>query len=124
MPTGRPAKSQRSELGKRLTAARLRRRLTQTEVASRVGVSQQAYAGWERRTLAMRPEHIANLARVLGLGLEELLGVEAVARESELPTGRAFDLFLRVGRLPKDERTRVLDVVEDLLSAARKRRKR
>ncbi len=123
MATGRPPKSQRSEFGKKLASARLRLHLTQTQVASRIGVSQQAYAGWERRTLAMKPEHIARAAEVLSLALEDLLGVNRSKNKPELPPGRDGELFAELGKLPPRERERILDVLEDLLSAAESRKR-
>ena len=65
MITGRPAKFERSPFGERLVAARQTLGLSQTQVAEKLGITQQTYAGWERRTTALRPDHIAQLEKVL-----------------------------------------------------------
>jgi len=124
MATGRPPKWQRSDFGKSLVAARLRLGLSQAQVASRLGVTQQAYAGWERRTMAIKPQQVARLAEVLEVGLEDLLGGKPAPARPKLPAGRAYDAFARVARLQPQEQKRLLDVVEDLLSAAERRQRR
>jgi transcriptional regulator with XRE-family HTH domain len=124
MAYGRPPKWDRSEFGKKLVAARLRLGLSQAEVASRVGVSQQAYAGWERRTMAIRPAQLARLAEVLAIGLDDLLGAKPGPARPEVPSGRAFDALARAGKLPLHEQRRLLDVIDDLLYAAERRNRR
>jgi transcriptional regulator with XRE-family HTH domain len=123
MAYGRPPRWHRSDFGEKLVAARLRLGLSQAEVASRVGVSQQAYAGWERRTMAIRPQHVARLAEVLAIGLDDLLGAKPPRAQAEALIGRAYDAFVKVGKLPAHEQKRVLDVIDDLISAAKRRQR-
>jgi transcriptional regulator with XRE-family HTH domain len=120
---GRPAKSERSAFGQRLVAARLRLGLTQIEVASKIGVSQQAYAGWERRTVAIRPEYVARTAKVLGLELRVLLGENRSAVTPKSPSGRAHRTLLALSKLPACEQDRILDLVDDLVAVSRRKGK-
>ena len=64
MTAGRPAKFERSDFGKRLFTVRQQMGLSQTELAERLGITQSTYAGWERRTTAIKPGYIAKIANV------------------------------------------------------------
>jgi transcriptional regulator with XRE-family HTH domain len=92
MPGGRPPKStRRSTFGLRLVMIRQQLGLSQSQVATKVGVSQQAYAGWERNTTALRPEDLTKLASALRVSTDDLL----------------------------HQQQRIIGVVQDLLSAYR-----
>ena len=109
MPAGRPPKHERSPFGERLHAARLAAGLSQAQVAEQMGVTQPSYADWERRTVALPPEHLPKLAAILSISVEELLGSG--------PVGKAKALFDRVSALPRDRQQRILTTVEDMLVA-------
>ncbi|MEO6993551.1 MAG: helix-turn-helix transcriptional regulator [Lacunisphaera sp.] len=117
MPGGRPPKLKRSEFGERLVLIRQRAGLSQTQVADKLGVSQQAYAGWERSTVALRPDDLAKLAEVLETTTDELLGKQAAPKRGTGPVGKAKALFDRVSALPRDRQQRILTTVEDMLVA-------
>ena len=117
MPGGRPPKLKRSEFGERLVSIRQRAGLSQTQVAAKLGVSQQAYAGWERSTTALRPDDLANLAGVLGTTTDELLGKQAASKRGTGPVGKARHVFERVSQLPRATQQRILANVEDALTA-------
>lgn len=74
--------------------------------------------------MAIKPQHVARLAEVLAIGLDDLLGAKAAPVQPDIPAGRAYDAFLRVAKLPQHEQERLLDVIDDLISAAKRRRKR
>jgi transcriptional regulator with XRE-family HTH domain len=62
----------------RLRAARLRelrelRGLTQGELAARLGCSRSAVSTWETRHGLPRPQRLADLARLLGVAVSELI---------------------------------------------------
>jgi ribosome-binding protein aMBF1 (putative translation factor) len=65
MQTGRPSKKPRTDFGQRLLAAREAAGLSQTEVAEKLGVTQKAYAVWERYPVALRPKQIEAVASAL-----------------------------------------------------------
>ena len=89
MPGGRPPKLKRSPFGERLCAVRQQRGYSQTQLAEMIGVTQQAYAGWERSTVALRPEDIASLAEALKVSTDELLGLEAKPKRKGGPVGQS-----------------------------------
>ena len=117
MPGGRPPKLKRSEFGERLVSIRQRAGLSQAQVADKLGVSQQAYAGWERSTTALRPDDLAKLAELLGTTTDELLGKRTLTKRGAGPVGKARHAFERVSKLPRAAQQRILANVEDALTA-------
>jgi len=122
MPGGRPSKRKRSDFGERVVALRQRAGLSQTLVAEKLGVSQQAYAGWERSTGALRPEDLAKLAAVFGVPTDELLGTRPLVKRGTGPVGKAKAIFERVSALPRDRQQKILGAVEDMLVAHESRK--
>jgi hypothetical protein len=74
--------------------------------------------------MAISPHHVARLAEVLGVALDDLLGSKPAPVRPDIPAGRTYDAFVRMGKLPQQEQKRLLDAVEDLISAAEQRQKR
>lgn len=119
MAAGRPAKSQkRSALGKRLLEARQQAGLSQAQVAAKMKLPQQTYAGWERTTSAIKPEHIAQLAVILGVPVEFLVGQEPPKERKGGPVGRARRAFEQVSKLPRTQQQHILKVVEAFVESA------
>jgi len=116
MPGGRPPKLKRSPFGERLCAIRQKRGYSQTQLAEMIGVTQQAYAGWERSTVALRPEDIAKLAEALKVSTDELFGLEAKARHKGGPVGKAQQVFEEVSQLPRHQQQKIVDVVKTLIA--------
>lgn len=74
MKTGRPAKYPRTPFGERLHTARLAAGLSQAQVAKKLGLTQTAYAFWERHTVALRPEQIEQVTEILEISPNYLFG--------------------------------------------------
>ena len=117
MPVGRPPKFQRSPFGEKLLAARQQAGLSQIQVADKLGITQQTYAGWERRTTALKPQYISKLAAVLNVSVDYLLGHENGGKQKGGPIGKARRVFEEVSRLPRHQQQRILGIVEDLIAA-------
>ncbi len=119
MQTGRPPKFERSGFGDRIFKARQQLGLSQMQVAETLDVTQQTYAGWERRTTALKPEHIASLADILHVSSDYLLGRETSPQRGTGPAGKARRVFDEVSKLPRNRQQRILATVEDMLTAQR-----
>lgn len=119
MNTGRPAKYPRAPFGERLHAAREARGLSQSQVAEQLGITQTAYACWERRAMALRPAQIEQVAQILGVSVETLFAGNGGADRKAGPVGKARRVFEEVSRLPRKRQQRIVGVVEDMLAAAR-----
>jgi transcriptional regulator with XRE-family HTH domain len=119
---GRPPKFARSPFGERLLAARQQAGLSQVQIAEKLAVTQQTYAGWERRTTALKPEYIAKLSSLLNVSVDYLLGRENGGQRKGGPIGKARRVFEEVSRLPRHKQQRILGIVEDLIAAQRVQR--
>ena len=123
MPGGRPPKFQRTEFGQRLVELRQERGLSQNQVAEKLELSQQTYAGWERSTTALRPTELVRLAEIFKISTDELLGNAPMKKRSNGPAGRARRLFEEVTELPRSQQSKILDTVETLIAGQAARKK-
>jgi len=112
MQTGRPSKYPRTPFGERVHAAREAIGLSQAQVAEKMGVTQTAYAVWERHPVALRPDQIEKLAAVLNVTVEHLFGREETNPRGKGPVGKARRLFESVSKLPRHQQKHVLTVLE------------
>jgi len=119
MNTGRPSKRLRTPFGERLHASREERGFSQAQVAQLLGISQNAYACWERNPVALRPEQIAQVAKILTVSVETLFGENSNLIRRGGPTGKAQRVFEEVSHLPRKRQQRIISVVEDLLAVQR-----
>jgi len=119
---GRPANTLRTAFGERLFQARSKAGLSQAQVADKLGITQQSFAGWERRETALKPDQLARLAEILGVTVEHLLGAAEQRARGTGPVGKLRQVFERASKLPREQQKHVLRVVEDALTAYEVRR--
>lgn len=62
------------EFSERLKDLRKQARLTQVDVAERLGISQPAYASWERGVKKPTQENLVKIAQVLNVTVDYLVG--------------------------------------------------
>jgi len=62
-------------IGDRLARIRKSRGLTQIEISQRVGISQALYSSYERARLRLSAEMLAQIAIVLNVSSDEILGI-------------------------------------------------
>jgi len=111
MPQGRPTKRPRTAFGQRVFEARKRLGYSQAEVAEKLSITQSGYAAWERDPVALRPDQLQKLSKVLRVSVDELVGQDN-GRRSKGPSGKARRLFERVSELPRSQQQHILTVVE------------
>ena len=116
MQVGRPSTRPRTAFGQRLLAARQAAGMSQAEVAQKLGITQTAYADWERRPVALRPEQIEKLTKILQVPVEQLFNGRA--RPKSGPDGRARRAFEQVSQLPRSQQLHILKVVEAFVDAS------
>jgi transcriptional regulator with XRE-family HTH domain len=123
MQTGRPSNRPRSAFGARLHAAREAAGLTQAQVAEKLGLTQTAYALWERRDVALRPEQIAQVAEALGVSIDALFAQPTAARARKGvnggPVGKVRQTFEAVSKLPRRQQQHIVRVVSALVAQAK-----
>lgn len=62
------------EFSERLKNLRKQARLTQVDVAGKLGISQQAYASWERGIKKPTQENLVKISQVLNVSIDYLVG--------------------------------------------------
>ena len=72
-------------IGERIQTLRGQRRLSQEQLAERVGVSRQAVSKWELNTALPDTDKLIPLARALGVSIDELLGNVPETKEETSP---------------------------------------
>jgi transcriptional regulator with XRE-family HTH domain len=112
MKSGRPSKRKRTEFGKRILSARETLGLSQAQIAEKLGMSQKGYAVWERYPVALKPEQVQKLTKVLQVTPDYLFANDASRSRKGGPVGKARRLFEQVSRLPRSQQLHVLTVVE------------
>jgi transcriptional regulator with XRE-family HTH domain len=86
-------------------------------VAQKLGITQTAYALWERRPTALRPEQIEKIAKILQIAVEDLFTSNGRSKERAGPVGRARRAFERVSKLPRSQQQHILKVVEGFVES-------
>lgn len=62
------------EFSERLKDLRKQAELTQVDVAEKLGISQPAYASWERGVKKPTQENLVKIAQILGVSVDYLVG--------------------------------------------------
>ena len=62
------------EFSERLKNLRKQAHLTQVDVAEKLGISQQAYASWERGVKKPTQENLVKIAQILNVSIDYLVG--------------------------------------------------
>ena len=119
MQTGRPTTRARSSFGERVYAARLAAGLSQSDVATQLGLKQPSFAAWERDDVALRPDQIAQLATILNVSTDQLLADTAPKRVTG-PAGRLRQVFERASKLSRTQQTKVAEFVEPFVERQEK----
>jgi transcriptional regulator with XRE-family HTH domain len=117
MPIGRPATTKRTPFGTQLYEFRTKRGLSQKDLAEALSITQQGYAVWERRPVALRPDQLTALSKLLECSIDELLGLNYKAPKQDGPIGRVRQAFEQVSKLPRGQQRKIIEVVEALCSA-------
>ena len=106
--------------GSRLTGFRQARGLTQAQLAKTVNVSTRVLSYYENHAECASGELAVNLARALGVTLEELLGAGPV-NQAAMPVGpnsedmRLWWKFQKIRKLPQKDQRAVLRLVNSLV---------
>jgi len=102
----------------RLHTAREAAGFTQAQVAQKLGITQTAYALWERREMSLRPEQIEAVAKILNVTIEHLFGIESQKLNGG-PVGKVRQTFAEVSKLPRRQQQHIVKVVSALVAQAK-----
>ena len=117
MKTGRPSSRPRPLFGQHLYELREQAGLTQAQVAEQLGISDRAYAFWEREPTAIRAEQLTILADLFDVSADFLIGRHPPKQRTTGPSGKLRQIFESASQLPRRQQQRIIDVVEDMLTA-------
>ena len=114
--TGRPANRERTPFGQRLHTLREQAGLSQQQLADRLGLTQRAYAHWERNPVALRPDQLLNLAQARNVSVEDLVGSNGSKKRGAGPTGKMKQLFEAASRLPRSQQQKLPAIIEPFIA--------
>ena len=115
MPGGRPATTKRTPFGERLFRLREKKGLSQKEMSQKIGITQQAYAVWERKPTALKPEQLVSISTILETSLDELFGLQTPAKSKTGPAGKLQRVLEEANQLPRHHQNKIAEVVEGML---------
>lgn len=105
-------------IGERLARLRRDRGITQAELAEILGVTQPMISGYEHGTLRLHGELIVELARILTVSADELLGLEQ-SKDARTPANRRLLRRLQeVEGLPRRDQQALLRTIDAFLRKA------
>lgn len=114
--TGRPTTRERTAFGQRLHTLREQAGLSQQQLAERLGLTQRAYAHWERNPVALRPEQLLSLADALNVSVDDLVGTNGTRKRGAGPTGKMKKLFEAASRLPRSQQQKITALLEPFIA--------
>lgn len=101
--------------GQRLARLRKAAGVTQTELAKAIGTSQRMIAYYEKHSLELPARFLPQMAKTLGVSVDQLLGVEPM-KTASAQEGRLLRKLQEVKRLPPKDQKAVIYYIEALLT--------
>ncbi len=109
--------------GRRLAQLRKARGLTQTQLGERVGISFRMVAYYEGQTNYMPTHILPQLARALGVSVDELTDTSTTSVVPVDVDGLVWRRFLRLQSLPARVRAAALQQIDAILDRHHKHRR-
>lgn len=123
MKTRRKNAPRKETLGERIRRFRQARRMTQAELAQRIGVSRRAEIYYEAEGGSPSPELLLKLAGALGVTMEALAGSDKTFKcppMVEPANPRLWRRLRRIEELPPHDRKTILKMIDAMADARRK----
>jgi len=105
-------------IGQRLARLRRERGLTQVELAQMIDVSQPVLSDYERGTLRLHGQLIVQLAGILRVSADELLGLEKAKGRGPVKNRRLLRRLQQLEKLPKRDQQALLRTIDAFLVKA------
>ncbi|MEH2922906.1 helix-turn-helix domain-containing protein [Samsonia erythrinae] len=107
------------ELGTRIALARKAQQLTQQQLAEQLGIAQQTMAHYEGGRLKVSAALLPQLAQILNLSLDELLGLPAPYRSGKRgPASRLEQQIEIISQLPRTKQKLVSEILDNVIGKA------
>lgn len=106
-------------IGARIARFRREKGMTQVELATALEVSQPVVSDYENEVIKLSGETIIQLARILGVSADELLGLEKPTRAtSSIKNRRIYRQMQSIDRLPKRDQEALARTIDAFLAKA------
>jgi len=107
-----------SSFGKRLAQVRKARGITQTELATKIGVSQRVIAYYEKETNRPPAHLLPKIVKALGVSADVLLGSQDLPAAPPATSKRLIKRIEKLERLPAQDQRMVLRMIDTLADKA------
>ena len=104
-----------SELGARIALARKELQLTQQQLTEQLGVAQQTMAHYEGGRLKVSASLLPQLAQILNLSLDELLGLPTRRTAKRGPTSRLEQQIEAIRQMPMTKQKFVTEMLDNVI---------
>jgi len=106
-----------TDFGRRLVTLRKKADYTQVELASELGITQRMISYYEGHTDYPPSALLPDLAEVLGVSTDQLLGVKPI-KKTPKPDSRLQRRVKQIEKLPTKDRRQLVQVIDTFLKAA------
>lgn len=106
----------RPPLAQRLVELRQAAGLTQVALAKQLSIAPSVIAFWELKGTPPRGEVLPGLARVLGVSVDNILGVEPIKPRRQVAKGKLQSLFEAASKLPRRQQEKVIAILEPFIT--------
>lgn len=103
------------ELGARIALARKELQLTQQQLAEQLGIAQQTMAHYEGGRLKVSASLLPQLAQILNLSLDELLGLPTRRIAKRGPTSRLEQQIEAIRQMPMTKQKFVTEMLDNVI---------
>lgn len=102
-------------LGARIAELRKEQGLSQQALADQLGIAQQTYAHYEVARARIPADMLPELARIFGVGVDELLGLRNGSGKRG-PTPKFQKQLERIAQLPRAKQRVVMEMLDGVLA--------
>ena len=108
---GRPPTKKATDFGQRVAAIRKERGLTQKQFSELLCVSHKMVEYYERRASNVTADVVKNIANVLNISADELLGIKS-KRSKPGPKSKLRTQIDQIERLPKSKQQAISEILD------------
>jgi len=113
----------RVEIGARVAAARKAAGMSQVQLAAALGIPQRTVSFYERGEGDLPSSLLVLLVDVLGIGVDELLGIEVSGSRKPGPKGQLQERLEAVRELPRQDQQYVVKFLDQVIEDYGRRRR-
>jgi transcriptional regulator with XRE-family HTH domain len=106
------------QLGARIAALRKDQGMTQVQFAERLDLTQQMIASYEVGRRRVPVSLLPQIAQILAVSLDELIGKKDVPRAKRGPAPRLQQQIERIQQLPRSKQRFVMEMLDTVLAQA------